>query len=265
MTIFEFFNNNDISQNASPKLISLSGGGGKTSFLYNYAKTFINNSKKLLITSTTKMYYPTNYESIFDKIIISSDINELISPEDSKIIFAMRSKDNEKNKLIGFDKSFLETLFMKNIYDSIVSESDGARSKSIKAYAYYEPNHPTNATDIVGIIGLSSYKKNINAYNVHRVHNFTEITNTKIGEVLNIDALVSLINSNVSLFKNSPKNARKHLLINQCDTVDELELDYIFNTLKDKIENVYSIIFCSFIKSSDVIKYFIFHEQKMTL
>ena len=265
MTIFEFFNNIDIEKNTSPKLISLSGGGGKTSFLYNYAKTFNNSFQKLLITSTTKMYYPNNYESIFDKIIISSNINELISPENAKIVFAMKSEDKEKNKLIGFDKSLLETLFMKNIYDTIVSESDGARGKSIKAYAYYEPNHPSNATDIVGIIGLSSYKKNINADNVHRVHNFTEITNTKVGEVLNIDVLVSLINSNIGLFKNSPKNASKHLLINQCDTVDEFELEYIFNTLKDKIENVYSIIFCSFLESSDIIKYFIFPEQKMTL
>ena len=265
MTIFEFFNNNNISEITSPKLISVSGGGGKTSFLYNYAKTFNNSSKKLLITSTTKMYYPTNYESIFDEIIISSDINELISVGNAKIIFAMQSEDKEKNKLIGFDKSLLETLFMKNIYDTIVSESDGARSKSIKAYSHYEPVHPSNATDIVGVIGLSSYKKIINADYVHRVDNFTEITNTKIGEVINIDVFVSLINSNVGLFKSSPKNARKHLLINQCDTIDDLELEYIFNILKDKVENVYSIIFCSFLKSNNIIKYFIFPEQKMTL
>lgn len=220
---------------------------------------------KLLITSTTKMYYPSNYEYIFDRVIISSNLNELISVGDDKIIFAMQSEDKEKGKFIGFDKSFLETLFRKNIYDTIVSESDGSRGKSIKAPLYYEPMHPSDATDIVGIIGLSSYKKTINAENVHRVNNFTEITNTKIGDIIDIDVLVSLINSRLGLFRSTPILARKHLLLNQCDTIDDLELDYIFNTLKDKIENVSSIIFCSLLNSSEILKYFIFHERKMIL
>lgn len=264
MTIFEFFNNKNIIDNTSRKLISVSGGGGKTSFLYRYATSFNKRNLKLLVTSTTKMYYP-NYASIFDRVIISKNLNDIISVGNDRIIFAMQSEDKEKDKLIGFDKSFLETLFMNNIYDIIVSESDGSRGKSIKAPLYYEPTHPSNATDIVGIIGLSSYKKTINISNVHRVNSFTEITNTKIGDVIDIDVLVSLINSKLGLFKSSPISARKHLLINQCDTTDVLELDYIFNTLKDKIDNVYSIIFCSFLKSSEIIKYFIFHERKMIL
>lgn len=265
MTLFEFFNNRNIIKDTSQKFISVSGGGGKTSFLYSYARYYDKNYGKLLITSTTKMYYPYSYCSIFDKIIISNNFNILNLLNEEVIIFAMHSENKENGKLIGFDKIFLEYIFRKNIYNTIVSESDGSNRKSIKAPNIYEPLHPSNATDIVGVIGLSSYKKTINNCNIHRVNTFINITNTKIGDHISIKTIIDLINSKLGLFKNTPKNARKHLLINQSDTVSDRELDYIFDILKDNVDNLYSIIFCSLLSNDKIIKYFIFPEKKMIL
>lgn len=247
----------DFFYNGEKNLISLAGGGGKTSFMYRYAKEWRKYLKgKLLITTTTKMSF-TGEENIFDRVIINPNglKTDEYKNEDIFFIASKILKEEKTEKLIGFDNFYIDDIFVKGYYQSIVSESDGSKKRPIKAYKENEPCHPINSTDIAVIIGLSSYRKCINDTNVHRVNIFKEVTNTKDNDIIDENTILKLIESENGLFKNSPKKSKKHVIFNQADLLKESDIKYLYNYFVNNLKNIDSILFASFLEEEPIVLY----------
>ena len=106
------------------------------------------------------------------------------------------------------------------IFDYIIIEADGSRRKSIKAPASHEPVIPSLTTKMVGLIGMDCVNKKIYEENVHRADIFCSITNRKIGDVINADVIYNLITAREGIFKGTPANIEKHLILNKVETKD---------------------------------------------
>lgn len=188
------------------EVISLIGGGGKTTTLFGLGKELKEFNKKVLISTTTAIYNPEDkdYDYYFLKEI--KDFN----PKDSSItIFGDRV---EEDKLIGMPLSKIDEIAERKVFDFLLIEADGAKGKPIKGHAPYEPVIPKSTTKTIGIIGLDSLGKKIEDI-IHRPEIFTKITDTKYSDIIDEEIIVKYILDSEGLFKET--QGKRILLLNK--------------------------------------------------
>ncbi|OZV10266.1 hypothetical protein CIW83_21260 [Tissierella sp. P1] len=130
------------------EMLSFVGGGGKTTTIFELAKEFIFLNKKILISTTTKVFTPLKEEYNY---LFLKDIDKDFNPLNATItIFGEEIKNG---KLEGISSEKLEEIFARNIFDIILIEADGSKRKPIKAPGNHEPVIPTTSTKTIGVIG----------------------------------------------------------------------------------------------------------------
>ena len=146
-------------------LISIIGAGGKTSLMFRLAKELADSGKKVLTTTTTKMFMPLPAQSPFT--IIDSSIEDIIKKSASRLkrflhFSAGQKYDPETGKLQGFALDSIDQLWQAGLFDWIIVEADGARQKPLKATASHEPVVPKVTTHLILVTGLDALGKPFN-------------------------------------------------------------------------------------------------------
>jgi probable selenium-dependent hydroxylase accessory protein YqeC len=207
------------------KVISLVGGGGKTSIMYRLAEELKSNRMRVLVTTTTHIYYPD--KSSYDQFFWWEDVKKAaIKRSDlgqaSITVIGSRMIDDKKMK--GIDERCVKELYNSGIFDVILVEADGAKGKPIKAPAEHEPVIPECTSTLIGVIGIDCFGKKIDSLWVHRPEILTEVTGCALGDIIDDDVIEKLILSGDGLFKNCPKKAEKILFINKAEKKEYLEI-----------------------------------------
>lgn len=178
-------------------VISFVGGGGKTTTIQKMASTFKNYGAKVLCTTSTAKFKPT--EEYYDKIFIG-DIPQDYTPRGGSITVYGEYEEGEKLKSKNIGK--IENIIKRNIFDYILIEADGANRKPIKAPADHEPVISNFTTITVGVIGMDCIGENINII-AHRPNLLKKILNVQGEHILKYNDLVKLALHENGLFKNS--------------------------------------------------------------
>ena len=194
------------------EIISVVGGGGKTTTIFQLAKELKALNKKILITTTTAIYMPDEKE--YDYLFLN-DIKDF-SPNDGTI--SVWVQEVKEEKLMGVSLKKLDEIVEKRIFDFILVEADGAKKKPIKAPGEHEPVVTENTTKTIGVIGLDSLGKTIDEETVHRPEILIKITNTDLLDIIKADVIVKLVLEEEGLFKSS--KGEKILLLNKANDHD---------------------------------------------
>ncbi len=198
------------------ELICFVGAGGKTTTMFKLAHKLKHLHKKVLVTTTTNIYRPD--ESNCDRVIIyDSPDMEIFDEIPIGSVTVLGREITSENKLVGVDKEFIEDLHNRNLFDYILVEGDGSKRKSIKAPAHYEPIVPDNSTKTIGVIGLDAVGKPITEDYVHRSELFCTVVQRQPGEILDEEAVISLIVSSQGLFKGVPDGCKKYVVLNKAE------------------------------------------------
>ena len=198
------------------ELICLVGAGGKTTTILRLAKELRGNRKRVLVTTTTAIFYPD--EGDCDEVIVdSSQDSGIFNRVKEGIIIALGREVSPENKLLGVGKEFIEELYKKEIFNYILVEGDGSKQRPIKAPAFYEPVIPDCTTKTIGVIGIDSLEKIIDTDNVHRPELFCKVTGREMGDVIGEEEIAKLIVSPGGLFKAVPEGCQKYLLLNKAE------------------------------------------------
>ena len=207
-----------ISENI-PQIVSLIGAGGKTSIMFELAKELKQKNCRVLVTTTTKIYYPEPDKS-WDTYFLPLPQN--FSPKAGSITIIGKYLDEKANKIIGLD--FKEIKRLSPQFDTIIIEADGSKQKALKFPGTGEPVIHPDSNMVIGIIGLSCLGKAINSDNVHRHLLFAESLGYSENQIIQLDMLIDLINHPLGLFKNTPINSRKICILNQLDQQPEISI-----------------------------------------
>lgn len=191
-------------------IISLVGAGGKTSFMFALAEE-VRNELKVLVTTTTKIYIPKRNQ--YDFLCLDKNLFSHFNNKKDKGIYVYGDGINKQGKIIGLDNKYL--MNVNKFFDIIIIESDGSKKKPIKGFREDEPLVYNKTDKTVGILDISVIGKKIDENNVHRIEEFIKITNSRLGEDINIDYLISLITHPHGLFKNAL--GEKILFINKVE------------------------------------------------
>lgn len=176
------------------EVVSLVGGGGKTTTLFKLANELKNLNKKVLVTTTTAIYNPE--DSQYDQYFLK-ELKNFSVMEGTVTIYGEEVK---KGKLFGPCPEKIDSVARQGIFNFILIEADGFRGKPIKAYAHYEPVIPKFTTKTIAIIGLDSLGKSIEEI-AHRPEILANITNVKKSHIIDEETVVKLVLSPKGLFK----------------------------------------------------------------
>lgn len=131
-------------------VISLTGGGGKTTFLILFSQYLRSRGKSVLMTTTTKLASPETFDYRFDRFFSSPrDMKERRVEKASADLFA--SKDEKTGKLISPGENLIMEAGEK--YDVVLIEADGSKRLPLKIHTSRDPVIITGTTGVVSITG----------------------------------------------------------------------------------------------------------------
>ncbi|WP_320046461.1 selenium cofactor biosynthesis protein YqeC [uncultured Ilyobacter sp.] len=161
-------------------IISIMGAGGKTTFLFRLADELREMGKKVLVTTTTRVYMPP--KDCYDEICL--DIKEL--PDKSrklkKGVMVAGSGVSSENKLLALDQETINKV--RTLYDYILIEADGSRRKPLKGWRENEPVVIDETTKTIAVVDIRGVGLTANPYTIHNFELFKELTGIEDGEAV---------------------------------------------------------------------------------
>ncbi len=214
----------DILQLSGKGIISLIGAGGKTSLMFQLAKEIVQSEKKVLTTTTTKIFMPKPYQS--PDTVVEDDYDKLLKKVKSNLNnfshFSAGSKyDKGLNKLKGFTPAIIHKLWLEKLFDWIIVEADGARQKPIKASNQDEPVVPKETTHLILVAGLDAVGKMLDDKYVHRPKIFSGNTGLAMGEILTEQAIAKAIAIEIEKSRQLCHSKLNIVFLNKADTLDQ--------------------------------------------
>lgn len=226
-------------------VISICGGGGKTSTLFHLGQLLRN--KPVLITTTTKIMRPAESP---EYLVV--DNPEELKPEAGKapLVYGVFSSDYP-GKLTGCGFPFIES--MREKFSVILVEADGSAGRPVKAPEIHEPA-VSPLTDIyISLIGLDCLNRRGDDSTVHRPGKFAMIREKTEGEPIVTEDLIKLAVHREGLFKNSPEGCRKIILLNKADLLPVQEGKRIAEDIAEALPFPAVVILNSYKKNPTVL------------
>lgn len=203
-------------------VVSFTGGGGKTSLLFHLAHRLVRSGKRVLTTTTTKIFDPTPDQSL--TVLIDADPEAILQQASSclhttgHITAAAHKLDN--GKLQGFAPEAIRIFLESGLFDWILVEADGAARRPLKAPAEHEPVIPPDTSVLVSVAGLEVLGEPLTEELVFRSELAGKLMNLSVGEIITESALARLIAHPLGSFKGAPLHARRFIFLNKADSPD---------------------------------------------
>ena len=193
-------------------LVSLVGGGGKTTLLFALGRRL---PARTLLTTTTRM--GRDRTGGFPCLVGPTD-DELaaeVARDDAVLVW----RTTDERKALGYPPEEVDRWFATGTADHIVVEADGARRRPFTAPAPWEPPIPSSSTHVVACIGADALGYVI-ADRVHRPLRVAAAAGCSPYERLTPARAAAALTSPVGMLKNVPSTARFTVAVSGADPDD---------------------------------------------
>ncbi len=201
------------------EVISLAGGGGKTTLMFRLARELVLSGQSVVTTTTTRILEPTSEETpCFFVHRDGARIKEFVKRHIEEFRHVTLAGERlESKKVKGVDPSLIVDLWDLSLCNYIIVEADGAAGKPVKAPREQEPVIPVNTTVFIAIVGIDSVGLELNENNVFQPERISRLTGSPLGKKLSIEALATLITHPQGVLKGAPILSRGVVLLNKVD------------------------------------------------
>lgn len=188
-------------------LISLIGGGGKTSLMFRLAHEIAASGKCVISTTTTRILPPPPEDS--ESIILEEETETLIARLGESFrryrhVTVARSHP-DADKLKGLLPEALDLIHRLKLADYIVNEADGAACKPLKAPNLTEPVIPSSTSVVVAVVGVEVVGKPLLPENAFRIEQISHLTGLKEGELITTEAVSLLLTHPRGIIQHAPQ------------------------------------------------------------
>ncbi len=201
------------------EVISLVGGGGKTTLMFALARELASIGKCVITTTTTKIFEPLPSETPL--LLVETDEENLIRLLLENVgkyrHITLASERLASGKLNGISSELVVELAELNRVSYIVVEADGAAQKSLKAPNPTEPVIPYNTSLVIPIVGIDVLGCCLTEEHVFRPEIVSKLLGLPLGEVISAESIAFLITHRRGIIKGSPDQARIVPFINKVD------------------------------------------------
>jgi probable selenium-dependent hydroxylase accessory protein YqeC len=206
------------------KVISLVGGGGKTTLMFALARELASYERQVITTTTTKIYKPSHLES--PHVLISEVDEEIIEGFLQNKIktkhVTIASEILASGKLNGITPGLIDKLAKLDQVSHIIVEADGAAHRPLKAPAIHEPVIPFSTSLVVAVVGIDSLGCTLSEENVFRAEIASQLLGVGLGEIVTADSIAKLITHPKGIIKGTPEHASIMCFINKVESEKNL-------------------------------------------
>lgn len=224
------------------------GAGGKTTAMFKAARESVPS----IVTTSTHLGEWQSSLADFHLILPAEDSfpdNLIISEKSVTLVSGQLDPASRRYK--GLTASHLESLKTWTASHDLplLIEADGARQKSIKAPADFEPVIPAFVDQVVVVAGLDALRKPLSAEIAHRVDLFTGLSGLKVGEIITAAALASMLTHPSGGLKNLPsRQVRRVALLTHADSPS---LQSVANKLAEFLLPTFNSVLSASLKQSN--------------
>jgi molybdenum cofactor cytidylyltransferase len=212
-----------------PGLISIVGGGGKSSLLFALGEQLPG---RVLLTTTTRIF--AAQMDLAQRVFTLAD-SAWLEKAASDPTPALLVGHVEGERAVGVPPALAAEVLEQDRFDWVVIEADGSRMRPTKAPAEHEPVIPKQTQHVIVVAGIDALSGPIEEI-AHRPERVSEVTGLAREETLSPQDLGRLLSSEQGGLKDIPLAAEVSLLLNKVETPKQ-EMDAeetARNALKEK-------------------------------
>lgn len=205
------------------EVVTLVGGGGKTTLMFRLASELARKGKRVITTTTTKIYPPTPRQS--PKVILEEDPEELLREVEVALEASSPvtvAKGISGGKLVGVDPETVDAL--SSAADYVICEGDGSKGRPIKVHGEREPVVPPSTTLFCPVLGADGLGKPLDPQWVFRMEGARDALGAEVGHPIGPREILRLFDSPKGLLKGRPEGARVVVFVNKVEGPRELGL-----------------------------------------
>lgn len=210
-------------------VVSLTGGGGKTTTMFRLAGELVEQNFRVLTTTTTRIFTgQIEQASVYltfdpDRQSLADILPRLAATmADHGQVLLVRPIEPGATKAVGLPPETVDALAAAGQVDAIIVEADGARSHPFKAPAPYEPVIPASTSRVVPLLGLEVLGQPLNGETVHRPEQVSRLSGVPLGQPVTMEAITKVWCHPQGGLKNLPPHARFIPLLNKAETPERL-------------------------------------------
>lgn len=206
---------------AKSRVIAITGSGGKTSLLYYLARLLKRNGFQVVVSLTTKMYYPLgeSHQVLFANG--ASSLNSAVRGHVGITTIASGLDPADCRKLVGLPPEWFSDAVQNDSDIIFLIEADGSAGKSLKGYLQHEPVIPTVTSLVIPIIGIDVLGKPLSETYVHRSSIAATLSGTVIGASVTENTIITLLLSPLGYQKHCPASAKTVLFFNKTESTND--------------------------------------------
>jgi len=197
------------------QIISVIGGGGKSSLLKKIGQELVKLNLKVILTTTTKIEPFPNTGLVLLKGR-GQDIREELTYMLDELKIVMVAKDRyKKDKLVGVDGEIVRKF--KKYANIVLVEADGARQRPFKTHMPHEPVIPAATDKVIIVIGSEIVHQPLNDETVHRADLFAKKWNMALEAKLTRKIIAKELLSTAGYTRKIPITSNIAIFINKTD------------------------------------------------
>ncbi|MBM3134653.1 MAG: molybdenum cofactor cytidylyltransferase [Chloroflexi bacterium] len=183
------------------EVVALVGAGGKTTLLYRLASGLAAAGWRVVVTTTTRLREPAAGQ--VPALLLAADADDLLrrlpdllSTHGWVLVAAgatRRLPSTGGHKLVGLPPDWVGRLAAQPEVDAVLVEADGARGRSVKAPAAYEPVIPASTTLLIPVLGADAVGRPLTSAIAHRPRRVAALLGVKLRAPLTPDLLGALL------------------------------------------------------------------------
>ena len=184
-----------IKETKIPRVITLIGGGGKTSLMYYLLRMLRASGYIAVATTTTKLSNQQVQGNEF--VLISSVTAGYKAIQQAKgrqdHVTLVSAEDVVLGKMMGISGEWIDQLASMCNDVVFVVEADGSAGKSLKGHLEHEPVIPRTSSLVIPVIGIDCVGRKLEDQYVHRPDRICELTGATRNSAVSAELITELL------------------------------------------------------------------------
>jgi molybdenum cofactor cytidylyltransferase len=208
------------------EVVSLVGGGGKTSAMFRLGDELADQGWRVVCTTSTHISADQVAQAAHASILpddpnrhsLDRLRNQLTRRSPTLLVGEVAP---ETGKAKGLSPGFIDEVAALPEVDAVINEADGARTLPFKAPAEHEPVIPSRTTLVVPTVGIDAVGQPLADAYIHRPDQVAALTGAKLGQPVTAEHIAAVLIHPDGGLKNVPARARVVALINKVENEDQ--------------------------------------------
>lgn len=201
-------------------VITLVGGGGKTTVLFQLAAELTAVGLTVVTTMTTKIFVGQMERApahllLENEAALLERLPAALSQHRHVLIGGRIGADREKVE--GVPPELVDRIAAERLADVVIVEADGSRRLPFKAPAEHEPVVPASTTVLAPLVGLDVLGQPLDAAHVHRPEIIAALAGAVPGEPITSGLVARVLAHPQGGAKGLPRGARFTPILNKAD------------------------------------------------